>query len=104
MVRRRRSAGQRRGDAPVRRIGPAAVSRQLPENDPPISAACWYTYPRAALPEVPVYRTLVSYMADYFPVANRYEDLSRKLSWLAAPDPKAAYQLYQNATTPALGL
>lgn len=51
-----------------------------------------------------MYRTLVSYMADYFPVANRYEDLSRKLSWLAAPDPKAAYQLYQNATTPALGL
>jgi hypothetical protein len=51
-----------------------------------------------------MYQTLVSYMADYFPVASRYEALSRRLSWLAPPDPKTAFRLYQNATRPALGL
>jgi hypothetical protein len=51
-----------------------------------------------------MYQTLVSYMADYFPVASRYEGLSRNVSWLGPPDPKAAFRLYQNATRPGLGL
>ena len=51
-----------------------------------------------------MYRTLDTYMTDYKPVAARYEDLSKKLSWLSIPDPKVAFQLYQNACSPALGL
>ena len=51
-----------------------------------------------------MYRTLDNYMADYKPVAGRYEELSKKLSWLGVPDPKAAFQLYQNAHSPDLGL
>jgi hypothetical protein len=50
-----------------------------------------------------MYQTLVSYMVDYVPVASRYEGLSRKVSWLGSPDPKAAFGLYKNATRPALG-
>jgi hypothetical protein len=43
-------------------------------------------------------------MADYVPVADRYEALSRELPWLGAPDPTIAFQLYQNAIRPSLNL
>src|SRR5262245_44842273 len=65
-----------------------------------IATAATAAFPR----ELSMYQTLVSYMADYFPVASRYEALSRKLGWLGPPDPKTAFRLYQNATNPSVGL
>jgi hypothetical protein len=51
-----------------------------------------------------VYGTFESFKADYLQVADRYEALTRALHWLGPPDPKAAYELYKNATKPSMGL
>ena len=50
-----------------------------------------------------MYHTLETYIADYKPIARRYDELTKMLC-LAIPDPKAAFELYQNACSPALGL
>lgn len=44
-----------------------------------------------------MYNSYASFWADYRVVANYYLEFSRNINWMAAPDPKRAYGIYQQA-------
>ncbi|TVP60607.1 MAG: hypothetical protein EA351_00440 [Gemmatimonadales bacterium] len=50
-----------------------------------------------------MYRSYSEFRAAYDDVAERYEELSSKMDWLAQPDPERAFALYRNAASPSVG-